>query len=718
MVGIVIPCSRSFAELIDYLSHDRSPAGGPRPRTSERVAYIGVRNLPRGSLENLAAIMETTAQDAPALKFLAGVVAQGAKLLRPVHHFCLSWAPDEDPGPTEILQAVSESLVVQGLEDHQCVFFVHINTHFIHVHSVVNRVHPDTGLAANVSRTGEMLSPWARSWEERHGGVRCRRRPTPEETRAWKGLLNDQRRSDIGPEVQRLEREALARYVDESRAERGEPAAARPGRSVPYRWPRRELALAPEERALWAKLFERHRREDTPRHVSRQEGRELAQHISERRRVMQQDVRERAAAVDIDIDILVDAKDAPRDAGRPRTKERWSYVQETVIPAAEGNLGEIVRARLRDSAFYSVDQLAAEPSSWNNDTKPDSSARYRYWDNRMDLKEGGRVCFNVAIWGDDEVARCLQIRQKAVAAGVPNVDAYAQAEPVASQMAAGQYDGSWQGLMPHGGDPGTSLRWTYIERHVLPRWKAVRAVWNAAPRSRRRALERNPAAEAQATDQGTLGNGLVEPVWMFPPGPGVKAARAAGRTRPVESALTGVLDVTETAPPDPPAAPIHSPQIAQEPAPDSRSLVESGRNLLRLLIDRYRQHRARKEQHRARKKEQRRFDADAQCERVDRAPTAHEPTASDRDRVSAKPAHGPAAPQSVPQERDLASGEPAAKASREPSAPPRKPLQRGGDPALGGPPQRPHGQTPGRFPGSQQQPTSTRDRKPGQGPSL
>ena len=170
-------------------------------------------------------------------------------------------------------------------------------------------------------------------------------------------------------------------------------------------------------------------------------------------------------------------------------------------------LGEIVRARLRDSAFYSVDELAAEPSSWNNDTKPDSSARYRYWDNKVDLQEGGRVCFNVAIWGDDEVARCLQIRQKAVAAGVPNVDAYAQAEPVASQMAAGQYDGSWQRLMPHGGDPGTSLRWTYIERHVLPRWKAVRAVWNAAPRSRRRALERNPAAEAQATDQGTLGNG-------------------------------------------------------------------------------------------------------------------------------------------------------------------------------------------------------------------
>ena len=66
----------------------------------------------------------------------------------------------------------------------------------------------------------------------------------------------------------------------------------------------------------------------------------------------------------------------------------------------------------------------------------------------------------------------------------------------------------------------------------------------------------------------------------------------------------------------------------------------------------------------------------------------------------------------------MISGEPAVKASRDPSAPPQQPLQVGGDPALGGSPQRSPGQTPGQFPGSQQQPTSTRDRKPGQGPSL
>ena len=454
--------------------------GGPRPRTYERVAYIGVRNLPRGSLENLAAIMETTVQDAPALKFLDGVVAQGAKLRRPVHHYCLSWAPDEDPGPTEILQAVSESLVAQGLEDHQCVFFVHTNTHCIHVHLVVNRVHSDTGLAADVSRAGKILSPWARSWEERHGGVRCRRRPTPEETRAWEGLLNDQRRIDLDPEVQRLEREALARYVDECRAERGEPAAARPGRFVPRCWPRRELVLAQEEKELWAELFERHRLEDTPRHVCLQERRELAQRISEGRRVMQQAVRERAAAVDIDIDVLVDAKDAPQDAGGPRTMERWSYVQETVIPAAEGNLREIVRARLRDFPPFSVDELTAEPSSWNSQTEADSSARYRYWDNRLDFERGG-LCINAAgattRWhGAGRFARKPSTRgfeHRCVRAG--GAGRIADGSGAIRQIPAGA-------ATPRRGSGYVAA--AYIERHVIPRWKESRLEcrWSETPR--------------------------------------------------------------------------------------------------------------------------------------------------------------------------------------------------------------------------------------------
>ena len=705
MVPRVRPSGSTAGESVDYLGHDPSPDGGtPRPRTAERVAHIGVRNLPRGPLEDLVAIIETTVQDASSLKFLAGVVAQGAKLRNSLHHYVLSWAPDENPELSEILDAVSESLVVQELEDHQAIFFVHTDTDCIHVHVLVNRVHSDTGLAANVSRTGKhILSPWARSWEERHGGVRCRRRPTPEETRAWDELLTDQRAGGIAPEIARLERQALTHYIDECRAARGESPAARSGRATPCLRPRREFAPTQEEKALWAELFERHRREDTPEEVRRQERRELAQRVHQRCRAMEKAVRERAAAVDIDIDVLVDAKDAPRDAGRPRSMERWSYVQEIAIPVAEENLRAIVGARRRDHIGWNVDELASEPSYRNGHTQPDSLERYRYWDTWVDVERGGNVCTNLPVRERDEVARCQHIRRRAVDAGVPHVDAYAQAEPVPSQMAATQYDRFLRAAVPHGGGSGTSLRWTYIERHVIPRWETLWAAWNAAPRPRRRAVERKPAAVAPATHQGSVGNGLVGPVWMFRSGPGVKVARDAGRTRPVEPARPGAVDVTQTAAPDPSAAPVSSRQIAEEAVPDGMNLGELGRSIRNSFIDVYRHYKARR-------KEKRRVDAEARFERAARISIARVPTAGDRDRVSPKSAHGPAEPQSAPQELTIASGEAAAKAPREPSEPSRKPVRAGGNEDFAPPPERSSGRGRGRPPGSQEPPLGTRGR--------
>ena len=337
----------------------------------------------------------------------------------------------------------------------------------------------------------------------------------------------------------------------------------------------------------------------------------------------------------------------------------------------------------------------------------------------MDLKEGGRVCFNVAIWGDDEVARCLQIRQKAVAAGVPNVDAYAQAEPVASQMAAGQYDGSWQGLMPHGGDPGTSLRWTYIERHVLPRWKAVRAVWNAAPRSRRRALERNPAAEAQATDQGTLGNGLVEPVWMFPPGPGregrarrrphaasrVRTDRGVGRDRNGTARPACLLRYTLHRSPKsrPPTAGALSSRAGISSAFSSTAIGNIGRG--RSNIGRGRR-------------------SNGGSTRTRSANGLIVPQPHMNRRRAIEIAYRRSQHMDPPRRKACHRSAIWHRASR-----PRRPrgsrrrrresrCSAAATRPWAGLRSRPHGQTPGRFPGSQQQPTSTRDRKPGQGPSL
>ena len=368
------PLIAGFATGIDYICHDPRPEGRGSLPTAERVAYIGVRNVPRCPLEDLARIMETTVADAEDLKALAGVPPQGTKTSKPVFRFILSWAPDEDPSLDEVCEAVSEYLVAVGLEAHQVVFSVHVDSGCIHVHGVANRVHTQTGRAADVWHAGVKGQVWARSWEERHGGVRCHRRLTAEEAQAWLGLWRDQRRNQVGREVARREQEALAVWIDKCRTARGEPPAARPGRSAPFRWPRGESSQA--ERAQWDEQFERHRREGTPADVRRRERLELARRIDRQRRDRQQAIRERGAAVDIDLDILVAAKEAPPAAGRPGSQARWAFVEQVIVPVAEAHLRETVLARLRDRVpVREINEMLSEERSSRH--HPHSAAQPR-----------------------------------------------------------------------------------------------------------------------------------------------------------------------------------------------------------------------------------------------------------------------------------------------------------------------------------------------------
>ena len=97
--------------------------------------------------------MAATAAAAPELKRLAGVVARGRKLEKPVCHYSLSWARDEAPG--------WEAL---GLEKHQALIVAHSDGH-THVHVIVNRVDAESGKAAGLSKSKLRLSKWAEGYE-------------------------------------------------------------------------------------------------------------------------------------------------------------------------------------------------------------------------------------------------------------------------------------------------------------------------------------------------------------------------------------------------------------------------------------------------------------------------------------------------------------------------------------------------------------------------
>ncbi len=62
----------------------------------------------------------------------------------PVAHWVLSWKDGEQPTPEKVDFAVRYFLQLMEWNEHQAFYAVHKNTSNLHVHIVVNRVHPDT----------------------------------------------------------------------------------------------------------------------------------------------------------------------------------------------------------------------------------------------------------------------------------------------------------------------------------------------------------------------------------------------------------------------------------------------------------------------------------------------------------------------------------------------------------------------------------------------
>ena len=60
-----------------------------------------------------------------------------------VNHYVISWQEGEQPSHQQIDEAVSIFLDELGLNDHQTVYGLHADTDNLHLHLVINRVHPE-----------------------------------------------------------------------------------------------------------------------------------------------------------------------------------------------------------------------------------------------------------------------------------------------------------------------------------------------------------------------------------------------------------------------------------------------------------------------------------------------------------------------------------------------------------------------------------------------
>lgn len=133
MIGKVPRPGRGFRGLVSYLLHrdGRAPGGS-------RVAWTATRNLVIDDPERAPVVMRITAR-------------KSVRVAKPVYHFVISWHRNERVTPDIMRQVADTTCRDLALDDHQRLYIAHHDTQNPHVHIVVNRVHPETGLAWQTS---------------------------------------------------------------------------------------------------------------------------------------------------------------------------------------------------------------------------------------------------------------------------------------------------------------------------------------------------------------------------------------------------------------------------------------------------------------------------------------------------------------------------------------------------------------------------------------
>lgn len=124
MIAVVSPRGSSFKHLLRYLEFGRDG------KQRGRAAWIEFHNLATRNPKLAACFMDATA---------AGSVSGTEK---PVYHFSVSFDID-DPVDEAIMRRVAErTRRDMGLLEYQCVVVAHQDRSHLHLHFVVNRVHP------------------------------------------------------------------------------------------------------------------------------------------------------------------------------------------------------------------------------------------------------------------------------------------------------------------------------------------------------------------------------------------------------------------------------------------------------------------------------------------------------------------------------------------------------------------------------------------------
>lgn len=196
MICVIHQHGTSFAGLGAYVLHDPDHA-----QTSDRVAWTHTHNLATDDPELATRIMAATAMDGEALKQASeNVPNTGRKLKKSVMHYSLSWHEEEreELSREAMIEAALASMSYLGTsegerlgkhksgpnkgkeiyatrtqfaDEHQAVIVCHDegDGSHPHVHIMLNRVHPEHGVALPANNEREKLSAWALDYRKAQG---------------------------------------------------------------------------------------------------------------------------------------------------------------------------------------------------------------------------------------------------------------------------------------------------------------------------------------------------------------------------------------------------------------------------------------------------------------------------------------------------------------------------------------------------------------------
>lgn len=170
MIPKITSGGTSFKGAAAYYLHDKNRI------TNERVAWTHTENLITNDPHKAWKVMAYTAKEAERLKEVSGQKMTGRKLSKPVFSYSLAWHPEQNPDKDHMLETAKKSLGALGLTEHEVIIIAHSDEPQRHVHLLVNRVHPLTGLASDTGNSKLKLSDFAREYERTHGKVYCKQR--------------------------------------------------------------------------------------------------------------------------------------------------------------------------------------------------------------------------------------------------------------------------------------------------------------------------------------------------------------------------------------------------------------------------------------------------------------------------------------------------------------------------------------------------------------